>query len=140
MRHIVFSVQKSEFTVEHNSFNHATVKDFLQEHDVKFIEVNGCYEGKPELSLLVSDTQESLVKTLCFAYRQDCYLHVDQNGNATLKFTTGVAHSANEASIGVWQQVCRSVAESQIAYTEFNGSYYVCSKDNLPSPAFKGGI
>jgi hypothetical protein len=133
--HIIFSAFQSDHSKASNDFNHSNVKTFLSGLDVKFLEVDGVYNSVAERSILVSGDQAELVERLCRLYNQDCFLRVDSNNNAELIFISPNGIGGARAPLGVWQNVCRSVAESHECYTRHGDNFYVCSPKNLPTPS-----
>lgn len=135
MGFIIFSVDRSELREDQNLTSRSWLVDQLTNAGIPFQMLNGCYEGRTEKSYLVADIQESIVKKICEITKQDCYIKVDNNKNAEIVNKWGDA-----ISIGLWQQVTRSVAESLSGYTKFRNDYYVASTTLYPRPAYKSGI
>lgn len=135
MSFIIFSVSRINYDRETQNQADLTAVSILSVNKVNFKHVNGCYGNYAEQSYLVSAAHEKLVSEICKLYNQNCYLKVDDNRNASLVFPNG-----EETSVGFWQGVCKSVAESHANYTEHCGHYYVASKELLPKPSFKSSL
>jgi hypothetical protein len=133
--HIIFSVFQSDKTNEVNRFNHNKALTFLTQNGVKYVEVDGCYKDSIEQSILISINHEAVANLLCNIYKQECYLKVDGNGNASLVYSNGSKIGYSSSNIGVWQQVTESVARSKDAYTHHRGSFYICDTINHPTPS-----
>ena len=126
--HIIFSVFQANCPAVTNEYNHKFALSTLKIEGIKYEVVHGVYKGNSELSILVSADSEWLVSRLCSIFNQECYLHVNDSDTATLIDGTGHA-----VELGLWQQVCRSVAQTYDNYTESNDNYYVCDNKLLPS-------
>ena len=132
MSFIIFSVEKNCNSDENNRQATSSLAGILSCNNVNFKFVTGCYKNTFESSCIVSAAHEGLVAEICQLFNQDCYLKVDDNRNASLVFCTG-----DVASVGLFQNVAKSVAESLPNYTKDGNSYWVASKELYPKPAFK---
>ena len=148
MGFIIFSVHQAQLDRDTNNFNQSKVAKLLDSVCVGWEYVAGCYKGIHEGSFLVANNEnsEDMVQSLCDLFNQESYLKVDNNKNTSLcswkelgegEFTY---FDRVESSVGLFQQVCRSIAESLGNYTRHGDNYYVASKDLFPRPSYKGGI
>ena len=135
MSFIIFSVERIYRDYKANERAVIAVMGLLSANQVNYKTVDGCYGNTQEVSFLVQATHEKLVSDICKLYDQDCYLKVDNNRNACLVFPNG-----EETSVGLFQNVAKSVAESLPNYTKDGSNYWVASKELYPKPSFKSGV
>lgn len=101
MRHIpepilIFSVYQEFETKEGNELAHYAAMSVLQGARHDHIELDGCYNGTTEKSILVEGWKaRGLVETLCHRYKQQCYL--ESHGD---RFTTLVYLDGRRENIG----------------------------------------
>lgn len=136
MGFIIFSASRSESSTLENIAATRIVERILKHKGIPYKAVNGYYKGVHEVSLLVADKHVSLIKQLCQLFEQESYLLVDDNRNAELHFMTGILGVTHWNRLGLWQNVCKSIAESQDSYTsDEHGNYWICSQDLYPRPS-----
>lgn len=78
---IVFSVELSKYSNEHNAALTSVLYYFLKQEYIDFIKTIGCFNGIKENSVIITYTPENekLVQRITRDSHQDCYLVVDAN-------------------------------------------------------------
>jgi hypothetical protein len=135
MGFIIFSASSSSRTQLENQNATLAAKILLNHHRALYKNVEGCYKGGHEVSFLVADNHIELIELLCHLFEQESFLLVDDNRNATLRY-----EDLRRRNIGLWQNVCKSVALAQDSYTVCDGHYWICSPDLYPTPALSSRI
>jgi hypothetical protein len=115
---LVFSAERSELSQRENALRTEEVVDVLQERGASFREVEGVFNRVKEASFIVNAQHEGLVRELCQAFGQDCYLHVDNDKSAILRYPDG-----SDAYIGMWTQTPHEPS-GDYTYDPITGKYY----------------
>lgn len=120
------------FDDESNQNRTDSLERRLHAEGLATVQVNGCYNGKRERSILVvddapyNDLCELAVLKLAKWYDQESVLAVDANRQARLIFFDHSDDQASFESIGQWRAVNKSEVMDKpgASYTERAGQYY----------------
>lgn len=121
---MIFSVDKSDYDEQMLTLNRRTVHRIMNNEDIEFETVLGCYEGVIEVSYLIRDMskQESIFE-LSALFNQDSTLYVDVNFEAVLFFNE---QDSKIQHLGKFTKVDEEVALKSVAYTKIGNDYYTC--------------
>ncbi len=101
------------------AFNQSySLKTHLNRKLITYKVVGGCFDGKREISFLITDFPVSKVLDIARKYRQKCILSVDRYREASLVYTKG----ASPKPLGWFMP-----GDSDDNYTIHEGTKYVCS-------------
>jgi hypothetical protein len=116
------SVYQSGKTLDENKKAHKATLEELKKQGRTVAEVNGCYNGVPEQSLLIIGTNltEESIDKLAKDNKQESYLMVHYDGAAELVFSTGT-----RKMLGKMQTKTKEEAEKLASWSELNGNYFV---------------
>lgn len=118
---LTISAAKSNLTSEANAERTADLERTLRQEGIKGVQkVNGQYLGDKETSfnLPANADNEALVQRLQTKYKQDSYLHVDENNNALIKDNGNVVQ--NIGQIAKYDKEPQNVK----GYTQIGDNYF----------------
>lgn len=122
----IVSGARPDFSSLANGNRTDSLERWLRAGGFATVQVNGCYKGNRERSILIIDDApsnslcESAVMRLARQYEQESVLAVDANRQARLIY----CDDRSFESIGQWRGVSKKTAEHSDAYTERAGQYY----------------
>ena len=123
---VIFSVYQRGDRAFFNESNHNQVLKALRECDVPFIELDGCYDGREEKSVLVPATWLENASVIARFHNQECILLLDNERGATISdLNTG-----EEEFVGWLHSVSKQSALLEDAWTR-SGDYYYTISDCL---------
>lgn len=111
--YIIFSVFQYK---EPDIINHSKILDILRNNKINFKVVEGMYNNKWELSILVPFEHELLVQSICWEYNQECYLVLKPHKHGVRKATL-VFKGSNNQSVGYFMSVPEELATKQPSWT-----------------------
>lgn len=109
---LIFSVYQKDKTSEENLQNHQGLKNILDLHRISYKSMLGCYNGSPEMSLMVSADQIEMVKSMCRKYNQECFLERENDNMTYLVYPDG-----SKEYIGFFLPISREEAVASQNYT-----------------------
>ena len=110
-----------------NTDNQSVVDAFKQSYALKFFlsirklpfkVVSGKFDGKIEISFLITGTHDLVAKQIANIFKQKCFLAVDRYREAKLVYTD----NSPSRALGYFLE-----GQSEDNYTIHNGVKYVCS-------------
>src|SRR5574343_196776 len=108
---VIMSAERAGLSKEENNMRTMALRECFKSEGVSFKEVKGVYKGVEEASFVVVGCGEELVRELCMAFDQECWLAVDSNRYGVLKFTDG-----REGYLGRFRSVSSVVGEDAYTY------------------------
>jgi hypothetical protein len=105
--------------------------EMMNHLDVNYTFGKGSYKGTVEssimterLSPLEASRLEATLVHLLKCYNQESYLKVHDNGRVILQYLDGTSEN-----IGDWQAISEQDAKVKDAWSKFNDTYYVATKE-----------
>lgn len=129
---VIVSAFKAGYPLDRNMARHGALRTFLESSGMDFMEVDGCYKGERERSLLVNlyrGTADPVFEDVCtYAgyFGQESVLHVSESGYAYL-FELGefIGDEPEMVYLGRWAETDAATAAEADAYTEADGRFWV---------------
>lgn len=110
---LIFSVFQKNQTEESNKAAHVQVLQALRDSGIPSMELQGKYNGTPELSILVDGFEyRQTVEKACKAFNQECYLESHNDRATSLVFPDG-----SRQHIGTLVAASQSEAEASGSYS-----------------------
>lgn len=127
---VIFSVDKTNLSAEHNAERQKLVERQLYVRDLPFKKVQGSYKGVRETAYVVPLDQQGIedgVLTLARRYGQESVLQVDFNGYAMLLFLNpgnGGPNVKDFKGVGFWREITADEAANDESFTQDGDKYY----------------
>ena len=110
---LIFSVFSTKNDHLLNNINSNKNEDILQDLNIPFKRVKGCYKGILEFSYVISNKYENEVLQIAQDFNQESILQVDELGNSILRY---IKNNSIE-KIGKFIEVDKIIALKENSYT-----------------------
>ena len=124
---VIFSVFQGDDRGFFDEANHKSVLLALRRNNIPFVELEGCYKGREELSVLLPAAYLENASVIATFHNQQSLLLLDNERGATLSdLKTG-----EKRFIGFWIPVTKESALAEESWTRKDGHYYIVSDTRL---------
>lgn len=109
----IFSTMKAGRKPLENEEAHSLLTDYLAAVNVPYIELQGCYKGVHELSLLVDarSIPEEAIRVICLKGEQECYMIAENHKHGLYKATLVDTKSGQKEFIGYLRELSKEVID-----------------------------
>ncbi len=120
----IFSVDKEGGTAIGDLVSRDLAFKELKKHDVSYKTIQGMYDNMTELSIVVSQSEQVLVATLCELNAQDQYLVVNTKGKCIIYEWDTVGYKAIDTGDFVHVSKAKALKSEGYSYDVENNRYY----------------
>lgn len=121
---VIFSAYQKANTDVENLTSHNEAIAFLKEYKVAYTEVDGCYKGVQEKSIMLFADDEYVAFSLAVQYNQESYLFSDADRSTFLKERP----NANGTYIGTLKGVSKAEAIKQDNWSLIDNKYFITER------------
>ena len=109
----LFSTMQANKKPEENEEAHNLLSDYFAAVGIPYVELQGRYQGKHELSYLLgaNDAPEELVQTICKESNQECYFVLENHKHGTYKVVLTDTKSGAKKYIGFMREVDKETVD-----------------------------
>ena len=119
---LIFSCYRADNLEYVNCCNYIELCIRLNKDKIPYKQVDGCYKGLTEKSVVVPAVYESEVRALCKEYGQESYLSIDHERHAVLEYLDG-----SSESLGYFQPIPAEKLQTYDSWTydRKTDTYYI---------------
>lgn len=120
----IFSAELTTNSETENRIATNLASKILDQNDITYKKIDGCYKDVTEQSFLVNAKHENVVMEIAQAANQESVLFVDSMSNATLYYMDG----RKPEKLGKFSEVSRDEAIDNLGFSRdvLTNKYYIC--------------